>query len=296
MAERASRGGRTRLNIEASIVDVVPGDSVPDLVVYTFNHSGGLLARTPMKGSEAAVPVPSTKEPENVRVMVGPPLDGVDDDDVLATLGRLNAPETLVGPDQLGEKLLIPIDRPIWVCWLRFCVVRGTLLKRATTGGIHVDGEYPDRVWAVEGANGWGAASRNVSSASMNASMTCPRSSRHVCVCIGLGTAPRPTTPTRWHSHCATLHSRHLRIGKPDDETVAVKRLYEAVIVLFDDVDDEARQAVRIPVHAVRDVAVHSRHVNGQSRSGWSALMSGPGTTDVTSLRTGRDVSGVRGQ
>ena len=139
MAERASRGGGTRLNIEASIVDVVPGDTVPDLVAYTFNHSGRLLARTPMKGSEAAVPVPSTKEPENIRVMVGPPLDGIDDDDVLATLGRLNAPETLVGPDRLGEKLLIPIDRPIWVCWLRFCVVRGTLLKRATTGGIHVD-------------------------------------------------------------------------------------------------------------------------------------------------------------
>ena len=119
MAERASRGGGNRLNIEASIVDVDQGDTVPDLVAYTFTHSGRLLARTPMKGTDCRRPRPSTKEPENIRVMVGPPLDGVDDDDVLATLGRLNAPETLVGPDQLGKKLLIPIDRPIWLCWLR---------------------------------------------------------------------------------------------------------------------------------------------------------------------------------
>ena len=139
MAERASRGGRSRLSIEASIVDVDPGDTVPDLVAYTFTHSGRLLARTPIKGKDAAVPVPSTKEPENIRVMVGPPLDGIDDDDVLATLGRLNAPESLVGPHQLEETLLVPIDRNIWSCWLHFCLVRGTLLKRVTTGGIHVD-------------------------------------------------------------------------------------------------------------------------------------------------------------
>ena len=138
MAERASRGGGNRLNIELSI-DSEGDDDVPDLVAYTFTHSGRLLARTPIKGTDGAVPVPSTKEPENLRVMVGPALDDTDDDDVLATLGRLHAPETLVRPDQLKEKLLIPIDRPIWACWLRFCLVRGTLLKRVTTGGIHVD-------------------------------------------------------------------------------------------------------------------------------------------------------------
>ena len=42
-------------------------------------------------------------------------------------------------PDQLGDVLQFPIDRDIWGCWLRFCVVRGTLLKRVVTGGLTVD-------------------------------------------------------------------------------------------------------------------------------------------------------------
>lgn len=58
----------------------------------------------------------------------------------------------------------------------------------------------------------------------------------------------------------------------------------EAVIVLFDDVAYGARQVVRIPVYAVRDVAVHSRQVNGHIAHARPALMSGPGTTDITSL------------
>ena len=58
----------------------------------------------------------------------------------------------------------------------------------------------------------------------------------------------------------------------------------EAVIVLFDDVDYGVRQAVRIPVDAVRDVAAHNRHVNGHIVHAQPALMSGPGTTDITSL------------
>ena len=139
MADRASRSGGARLNIDVSIVGADKGDDVPDLVVYTFAHSGRLLARTPVKGRESAVPVPSTKEPENLRVVIGPPLDDIDDDDVLATLSRLNAPHALVAPDQIKQKLVLPIDRPTWSGWLRSCLVRGTLLKRATTGGIHVD-------------------------------------------------------------------------------------------------------------------------------------------------------------
>ena len=139
MAERTSRSSGARLNIEVSIVDADKDELVPDLVAYTFTHSGRLLARTPIKGNESALPVPSTKEPENRRVVIGPSLEEIDDHELLATLDRLHAPESLVGPHQLKEKLLVPIDRPIWACWLRFCLVRGTLLKRVTTGGINID-------------------------------------------------------------------------------------------------------------------------------------------------------------
>ena len=58
----------------------------------------------------------------------------------------------------------------------------------------------------------------------------------------------------------------------------------DLVIVLFDNVDYGVRQAVRIPVDSVREVAVHSRHVNGHIVHARPALMSGPGTTDITSL------------
>ena len=58
----------------------------------------------------------------------------------------------------------------------------------------------------------------------------------------------------------------------------------EAIIVLFDDVDYGVRQAVRVPVDAVRAVALHNQHVNGHIVRARPALLSGPGTTDITSL------------
>jgi hypothetical protein len=58
----------------------------------------------------------------------------------------------------------------------------------------------------------------------------------------------------------------------------------EAIIVLFDDLDYGVRQAVRVPVDAVRAVALHNQHVNGHIVHARPALLSAPGTTDITSL------------
>lgn len=58
----------------------------------------------------------------------------------------------------------------------------------------------------------------------------------------------------------------------------------EAVIVLFDDRDYGVRHAVRVPVEAVRSVAVHNQHVNGQIAHARPAFLTGPGTTDITTL------------
>ena len=59
-------------------------------------------------------------------------------------------------------------------------------------------GEYPDRLWAVEGANGIGRsiAQRLVAIGSW----MCLRSWRRGCGCIRPGTAPRPTLRTRSRS------------------------------------------------------------------------------------------------
>jgi len=57
----------------------------------------------------------------------------------LSTLVRLGAPERQIRPDQIANVLRFPIDRRLWECWLRSCVVRGTLLERMPTGGFQVD-------------------------------------------------------------------------------------------------------------------------------------------------------------
>jgi hypothetical protein len=132
-------GGGQYLRIEAQILDVRKDDEVPSLVAYTFSQSGRLLGRSALKEGKAELPVPPTKEPEAVRVAIGPNIDSEDEGEVLSALMRLGAPERMVRPDQLGASLQFQIDRPLWHCWFRWCLVRGTLLKRVTTGGLHVN-------------------------------------------------------------------------------------------------------------------------------------------------------------
>ena len=139
MASKPTGAGGDRLRIEAEVLDVRKDDEVPALIAYAFSQAGRLLGRTELKEGKAEIPTPSTKEPEAVRVVIGPPIDRTDEGEVLSALIRLGAPERLIRPDQIGEVLRFPIDRGQWLCWFRFCVVRGTLLKRVTTGGLHVD-------------------------------------------------------------------------------------------------------------------------------------------------------------
>lgn len=128
-----------RLRVEAEVLDVRKDDEVPALVAYAFSQSGRLLGRTELKEGRAEIPTPSTKEPETVRVVIGPRIDDEDEGKILSALVRLGAPERLIRPDQMREVLRFPVDRDLWWCWLRFCVARGTLLKRVTTGGLPVD-------------------------------------------------------------------------------------------------------------------------------------------------------------
>jgi hypothetical protein len=139
MARTPADAGGGRLKIEASILDVRKGDEAPKLVAYAFSQSGRLIGRTELKEGRAELPVPGTKEPEAMRVVIGPNIESENEAEILSALMRLRASERMVRPDQLGETLQFQIDRPLWHCWLRWCVVRGTLLKRVTTGGLHVD-------------------------------------------------------------------------------------------------------------------------------------------------------------
>jgi hypothetical protein len=139
MARARSTAGGGRLRIEAETLDVRKDEEVPPLVAYVFGQNGRLLGRNNLDNGKASLPAPSLKEPESLRVVVGPPIDSDDDGEVLAALMRLDAPELQLRSDEIKDVLRYPIDRALWRCWFRFCTVRGKLLRRVTTGGLHVD-------------------------------------------------------------------------------------------------------------------------------------------------------------
>jgi hypothetical protein len=131
--------GSGRLRVQADTLDLRKGDTVPTLFAYIFGQSGKLLARTELTEGKGELQLPEFKEPENVRVLVGPDIEGEESTKILSTLTRLTAPDIAVRSDQITEAIRIPVDRGLWLCWLHFCTVRGTLLKRTITGGVHVD-------------------------------------------------------------------------------------------------------------------------------------------------------------
>ncbi len=139
MARARSAAGGGRIRIEAEMLDVRKEDDAPDLVAYAFGASGKLLGSAGLSDGKGSLPVPDTKEPEAVRVVVGPPIERDDDGEILQTLMRIGAPETTVRLDELKDALVFPLDRILWHCWLRFCTVRGKLLKRTLSAGIPID-------------------------------------------------------------------------------------------------------------------------------------------------------------
>lgn len=140
MARARNTAGGGRIRIEAEMLDLRKGDDdTPELVAYAFGAGGKLLDTASLQDGKGSVSIPDTKEPEAVRVVVGPPIDRENDQEVLQTLMRIGAPETLVRLDELKDAVVFPVDRVIWHCWLRFCTVRGTLLKRTVSGGIDID-------------------------------------------------------------------------------------------------------------------------------------------------------------
>jgi len=139
MARARNAAGGGRLRIEAEALDVRKGDDVPKLVAYVFGQSGRLIARNDLDNGKGVVGAPGLKEPESLRIVVGPAVQSEDAGEILAALGRLDAPEFHVRSDELKDVLRVPIDRSLWLCWFRFCTVKGTLLKRVSTGGLHVD-------------------------------------------------------------------------------------------------------------------------------------------------------------
>jgi len=112
----------------------------PDVTVYAYSSGGKLLAQSnPDKEGHATLTLERTEATRSLRVLVGPRLEQPPG---LADLLRRGAEERhlRLEPDLLRPKLEIAVIPDRWLCWLRgLCFVRGTLLKRTTSGGVSVD-------------------------------------------------------------------------------------------------------------------------------------------------------------
>src|SRR5438876_11059765 len=132
--------GEIKVEVAAELLDREKGDEAPKLEAYAFTPGGTLLDRTSIGERAASLSVPTRADAQSVRIVVGPPVDA-EHGEALAELLRRGAGERLIRlePGEAVPKLEFPLPRPVWLCWFRRCPVRGTLLKRVTSGGVPID-------------------------------------------------------------------------------------------------------------------------------------------------------------
>jgi hypothetical protein len=161
MADKKDSSSQSAVPIQISVkLQASPkGDTPPQAVAYAFTDTGHFLAKEVVDAKGAAsLTVPSTQSPQQVRVLIGPDVsEGASNDQpiTLADLTRRGAQEQYLrtGPDAKNLKAAFQIPHEIWYCWIRFCFVKGTLLKRIYSSGIAID--YPVcgatvQIWEVE--------------------------------------------------------------------------------------------------------------------------------------------------
>ena len=135
------------------------GETPPQAVAYAFTDTGRYLTSAALdaKGS-ATLSVPASQSPQQIRVVVGPESSAQGTTDrapTLSDLTRRGAQEQFVrtGPNAKGLQAVFHLPPEIWRCWIRFCFVKGTLLKRIYSSGVAID--YPVcgadvQIWEVE--------------------------------------------------------------------------------------------------------------------------------------------------
>jgi hypothetical protein len=107
---------------------------------YAFSQGGKLLDARPVEKGEASLRVQLGAEGTNVRVMVGPRLEG--DARSMAELLRRGAIERHVRVDLNARRLAVefPVQIDQIICWiLGLCFVNGTVIKRTSLGGQIID-------------------------------------------------------------------------------------------------------------------------------------------------------------
>jgi len=116
------------------------GEQAPQAVAYAFTGTGHFITQAAVddKGT-ATLAIPASGNAREVRVVVGPQVS--EQQITLTELTRRGAQQQFlkVTPDSKELQAAFEIPSTVWPCWIRFCLVQGTLLKQlysAYTGGL----------------------------------------------------------------------------------------------------------------------------------------------------------------
>ncbi len=151
--------GGVPVQVSVALQASTQGETAPQAVAYAFTDTGHFIASAPVdaKGN-ATLSVPAARVAQNLRVVVGPETTGAAANappPALSDLTRRGAQEQFIrtGPDAKSLQAAFTVPPEIWRCWIRFCFVQGTLLKRIYSSGVAID--YPVcgaavQVWEVE--------------------------------------------------------------------------------------------------------------------------------------------------
>ena len=151
--------GSVTVQVSVTLQASPKGETPPQAVAYAFTDSGRYLtsAAVDAKGT-ASLSVPAWQSPQQIRVVVGPESSVQATADSVPTLSDLTRRGAQVqylrtGLSAKGLQSVFHVPPEIWRCWIRFCLVQGTLLKRIYSSGVAID--YPVcgadvQVWEVE--------------------------------------------------------------------------------------------------------------------------------------------------
>lgn len=147
--------GGVPIQVSVRLHDSPHGEKLPQVVAYAFTGSGHFITKAAVDGKgHATVMVPAVQSAREVRIVAGPEIAG-EPQPALSELTRRGAREQFVRVGLEGKVAPVAFEiRPEnWRCWIRFCFVRGKLLKRVLSGGLPVDLPVCNadmQIWEVE--------------------------------------------------------------------------------------------------------------------------------------------------
>jgi hypothetical protein len=143
------------IQVSATLQQSQTGEKAPQPVAYAFTDTGHFLSKAAIGANGSFnLTVPAVSSARNVRIVVGPELTG-EKAPALSDLTRRGAQEQFVrvDPGAAVPPVSFSISSEIWRCWFRVCLVEGTLLKSAVSGGLPIDFPVCNaqvQIWEIE--------------------------------------------------------------------------------------------------------------------------------------------------